>query len=216
MIQEANADLGSRHTQFALLILFAGIAIRLVGVTQPYIDMWSWRQSDVAIIAENFYNYGYDFLHPQISWGGNVPGYVGTEFPLVPFLAAILYPVFGVQDWIGRAISIVFFAVSIPYLYALFRRFLTPQASIFGLVIYTFLPLGIFASRAFMSDTAALCLTIAGLFYFSRWLDDLNRSYNHLVGAIGTLTVAMLVKPSSFVMVVPAFLWLIKNGDGNF
>jgi hypothetical protein len=49
---------------FALVVL--GVAIRVVGLTQPFIDFWSWRQSDVAMIAENFSRNGFprDFGSP--------------------------------------------------------------------------------------------------------------------------------------------------------
>src|SRR6266536_3251076 len=83
--------------------LVAALSVRLAGITEPLVDTWSWRQTDVAMIAENFYQHGFKLLYPQIDWAGSFPGYVGTEFPLVPFLAALLYLPFGVQDWIGRS-----------------------------------------------------------------------------------------------------------------
>ena len=39
---------------------------------------------------------------------------MGTEFQLVALLAALLYRLFGVHEWIGRAVSIAFFAASLP------------------------------------------------------------------------------------------------------
>jgi hypothetical protein len=72
----------------ALTVL--GVAIRLVRITQPFIDAWSWRQSDVAMIAENFSRNGFHVFFPQINWAGPAPGYVGTEIQLVPLLAALL------------------------------------------------------------------------------------------------------------------------------
>jgi hypothetical protein len=101
-----------------LLLLFAilacGLGLRLIAISQPFIDAWSWRQADVAMIAENFYRTGFHIWYPQVNWAGNAPGYVGTEFPLVSFIAALFYKVFGVQDWIGRSVSLLFYAVSLP------------------------------------------------------------------------------------------------------
>jgi ABC-type Co2+ transport system permease subunit len=67
------------------------------------------------MIAANFYRNGFNFFYPQIDWAGNEPGYVGTEFPLVPYLAALAYVPFGIHDWIGRSVSVAFFALSVPY-----------------------------------------------------------------------------------------------------
>ena len=46
---------------------------------------------DVAAIARNFEQNGFHFAYPQIDWAGDSPGYVGTEFPILPFVAAICY-----------------------------------------------------------------------------------------------------------------------------
>jgi hypothetical protein len=86
-----------REWRSVLLLLAVGLGIRLVGISQPFVDEWSWRQSDMAMIAENFYRQGFHVLYPEINWAGPT-GYVGTEFPLVPLLAAGLYPVVGVRD----------------------------------------------------------------------------------------------------------------------
>src|SRR5688500_17992216 len=88
-----------------LLALFLGLMLRAVEINQAFVDAWSWRQADVAMIAENFYHHGFNIFYPQINWAGSAEGYVGTEFPLLPFMAALLYVCFGVQDWIGRFIS---------------------------------------------------------------------------------------------------------------
>ena len=66
------------------------LRVRVIAITQPFIDNWSWRESDVAAIARNFLENGFRFAYPQIDWAGNAPGYVGTEFPLLPFVVALI------------------------------------------------------------------------------------------------------------------------------
>src|SRR5881396_2410837 len=55
------------------------VGVRLILIAQPYIDHWSWRQSDVAAIAQNFWKNGFRFAYPQVDWAGDATGYVGTE-----------------------------------------------------------------------------------------------------------------------------------------
>jgi hypothetical protein len=46
---------GHRRERLLLCaILACGVGIRLFEISQPYVDAWSWRQADVAMIAENF------------------------------------------------------------------------------------------------------------------------------------------------------------------
>jgi len=56
------------------------VAVRLIGINQPYIDNWSWRQGDVAAIARNYFQGGFHFARPQIDWAGDQLGYVGMDF----------------------------------------------------------------------------------------------------------------------------------------
>ena len=113
----------------ATMSIFA-VAARLVLVNQQYIDHWSWRQSDVATIARNFSENGFPFAYPQIDWAGDAPGYVGTEFPILPFLAAICYKFAGIHEWIGRSQAVIFFVVSLPFFFLLVRKIFGSTAAI--------------------------------------------------------------------------------------
>ena len=93
------------------------VVVRLILINQPYVDYWSWRQSDVAAIARNFFEYGFRFGYPQIDWAGGSGGYVGREFPILPFLAAICYKFTGIHESIGRCQSVIFFAISLPFFF---------------------------------------------------------------------------------------------------
>ena len=72
-----------RDVATLLAIVGYGVAWRLFQITQPFVDAWCWRESDVAMIAENFYRNGYNIFYPQINWAAASSGYIGTEFPLV-------------------------------------------------------------------------------------------------------------------------------------
>ena len=177
---------------FALVVL--GVAIRVVGLTQPFIDLWSWRQSDVAMIAENFSRNGFQVFFPQINWAGPAPGYVGTEFQLVPLLAALHYRLFGVHEWIGRMVSVAFFAASLPVFFLLVRRLYTARAAFAAVSVYIAVPLSIFSSRSFMPDIPSLSLALVALYLFTRWLED-DRRLLVFTGVSVALALALLVKP---------------------
>src|SRR5712691_2311133 len=160
----------TRATQLAILLSILAVAARFVLIDQPYIDNWSWRQSDVAAIARNFLENGFQFSHPQIDWAGDQPGYVGTEFPILPFLAATCYQIFGVHEWIGRAQAVILFAVSLPFFFILVRDLFGAVAAAWALLFYSFAPLNVFAGREFMPDVPSLSLALIGLYFFHRWI----------------------------------------------
>jgi 4-amino-4-deoxy-L-arabinose transferase-like glycosyltransferase len=174
---------------------------RLILIDQPYVDHWSWRQSDVAAIARNFFEHGFRFGYPQIDWAGGSAGYVGTEFPILPFLAAICYKFAGIHEWIGRSQSVIFFAISLPFFFLLVRQIFGSTAAIWATFFYAFAPLNIFAGRSFMPDVPSLSLAIIGLYFFLRWLCDDERALFYLAAIAVSLSI--LIKATSILIAAP-------------
>jgi 4-amino-4-deoxy-L-arabinose transferase-like glycosyltransferase len=191
-------------------ILASGLGIRLIAISQPYVDAWSWRQADVAMIAENFYRHGFILFYPQINWAGTAPGYVGTEFPLVPFLAAVLYGIFGVQAWVGRAVSVAFFVLSVPFLYHLVRQTSNTRAALWAVAIYSLTPLSIFASRSFIPDMASLSLSLVALSLFSTWLERTPHATLFLATGLA-ISLAILVKLPAMLLGVPLLAMAVSK-----
>src|SRR3989442_6005443 len=192
-----------REIILLLTLLCLGISLRLIEISRPFVGEWSWRQTDVAMIAENFYYNGFNILYPQSNWAGNNPGYVGTEFPLVPFIASLLYVFFGVHEWIGRSVSVFFFAMSVPFLYLLVRKVSNQRSALFAVAIYNLAPLGIFASRSFMPDMTSLSFSIIALYFFSEWLNRQTTKSKLFVAAIAATSLAILVKLPAIIIGLP-------------
>jgi 4-amino-4-deoxy-L-arabinose transferase-like glycosyltransferase len=192
---------GEFNTIALIAIAVIAIAIRFVDINQPFVDEWSWRQSDVASIARNYLRHGFQFSRPQIDWAGDEPGYVGTEFPILPFLAAIGYKLAGVHEWIGRLQSIIFFAISLPFFFLLIRQVFGSAAATWAFLFYSFAPLNIMAGRCFMPDMPSLSLALIGLYLFLHW--TVERRATYLFAAAVTVSLALLIKLPSAVIGAP-------------
>jgi 4-amino-4-deoxy-L-arabinose transferase-like glycosyltransferase len=197
-------------TKAAIALSLLAVAVRLILINQPYVDHWSWRQSDVAAIARNFFEHGFRFGYPQIDWAGGSTGYVGTEFPILPFLAAICYRLAGVHEWMGRSQSVIFFAISLPFFFLLVRGTLGSTAAIWATFFYAFAPLNVFAGRSFMPDVPALSLEIMGLYLFLRWARDSNPASFYL-SAIA-ISLSVLIKATSIIVVAPLLYLVVAEG----
>jgi 4-amino-4-deoxy-L-arabinose transferase-like glycosyltransferase len=184
---------------FAICVL--AVAVRLIFINQPYIDHWSWRQSDVAAIARNFLENGFSFGYPQVEWAGNAPGYVGTEFPILPFVAALCYEFAGVHEWIGRIQAVILFAVSLPFFFLLVREIFGSTAVVWASFFYSFAPLNIFAGRSFMPDVPSLSLAIVALYLFLQWIEH-GAASSFFIGAIA-ISLSFLIKITSIVIAAP-------------
>src|SRR5881394_4572964 len=184
---------------FAICVL--AVAARLILINQPYVDHWSWRQSDVAAIAHNFLQNKFRFGYPQIDWAGNAPGYVGTEFPILPFIAALCYKFAGIHEWVGRIQAVILCAVSLPCFFLLVREIFGSTAAVWATFFYSFAPVNIFAGRSFMPDVPSLSFAIVGLYLLLRYVQH-GESSSFFVAAIA-LSLSFLIKITSIVIVAP-------------
>ena len=201
------ADVAHRATatdaapRIVFVICVLAVAARLIFINQPYVDHWSWRQSDVAAIARNFLQNGFRFGYPQIDWAGNAPGYVGTEFPILPFIATVCYKFAGVHEWIGRIQAVILFAVSLPFFFLLVREIFDSRAAVWATFFFCFTPLNVFAGRSFMPDVPSLSLAIVGLYFFLCWVEH-GEFTSFFVAAIA-ISLSLLIKITSIVIAVP-------------
>jgi 4-amino-4-deoxy-L-arabinose transferase-like glycosyltransferase len=136
-----------------------------------------------------------------VDWAGDAPGYVGTECPIQPFIAALTYRLIGVHDWIGRAGTVLVFAFSLPFFYLLVRRTFGQTAAFWSLLFYSFAPLNIIAARSFMPDSPSLGLSLAGLYFFLRALEE--DEWKYWIAASMFTALALLVKLPSAVIGAP-------------
>ena len=197
-------------SKVVLLLWILAVAVRLVLIDQPYVDDWSWRQSDVAAIARNFFEGGFRFGYPQIDWAANSAGYVGTEFPILPFLAAICYKFAGIHEWMGRSQSVIFFAISLPFFFLLVREIFDGTTAIWATFFYAFAPLNIFAGRSFMPDVPSLGLGIIGLYFFLRSARD-PKPASFYLSAIA-ISLSILIKATSVVIAAPLLYLAVAEG----
>jgi 4-amino-4-deoxy-L-arabinose transferase-like glycosyltransferase len=204
---KSPADVGRSATatdsapRIVFLICVLAVVARLIFINQPYVDHWSWRQSDVAAIALNFLQNGFRFGYPQIDWAGDAPGYVGTEFPILPFIAAVCYKFAGVHEWIGRIQAVILFAVSLPFFFLLVRAIFGSRAAVWASSFFCFTPLNVFAGRSFMPDVPSLSFAIIGLYFFLRWIGGHN--WAPLFLSAIAISLSLLIKITSIIIVAP-------------
>jgi 4-amino-4-deoxy-L-arabinose transferase-like glycosyltransferase len=199
----------TRATRLVIAMSILAVAVRFIGINQAYEDNWSWRQSDVATIARNYFQGGFHFACPQIDWAGDQPGYVGTEFPILPFFAAVCYKIFGVHEWVGRIQALILFAISLPSFFLLARKLLGETAATWALFFYSFAPLGIMASRCFMPDTPSLALSIIGLYFFRRWLG--GESPSSFFASALCISLSILIKATSVIIAAPIVCLIFRH-----
>ncbi|MEU7817543.1 glycosyltransferase family 39 protein [Pseudonocardia sp. NPDC049154] len=166
-----------------------------------------WRQSDTASMARNYAEHGLNLFMPQINWGGNGPGYVESELPIMPWLTGILYTLFGDHEFLGRLVSLVFMLLATAAFWGLAKRILPPTAARWALIAWAVSPAFMRWGTAFMPEATVLAFTLLALLAFCRWLQEDRPVW--LVAAAGAVSLAGLAKPTSLHVGLVMALWLL-------
>ena len=146
-----------------------GSLLRLVQIWMPVLGVHSWRQADTAAMARHFSQEGTPIWLPQIDWGGASTGLVESEFPLYPFLVSRLYDLLGVQEWLGRGLSVLCSALTIWLVMRLGRRWFNPEAGWWAGLAFAIAPLGVYFGRAFQAEALLLLCAAGALDSMSIW-----------------------------------------------
>lgn len=187
-----------RVTAILLGILLLGTAARLYLVNEP---LFGVRQTDTAAVARNFYEEEMNLFYPRVDWRGSTPGYAETEFPIYGFAIAVLYHLFGVQEWLGRLFNIGVYALSALLLFRLAGRLFGPPVGLLAAGFYSVFPLGYMYTLTYQPDALMALGSLAGVYGFWVWTEDESRGA--LVGSAAATLLAVLVKPTSLYLGLP-------------
>jgi ABC-type polysaccharide/polyol phosphate export permease len=173
------------HVLKLVVILAVAANLRLNHITQPFIDAFSWRQASTAMMAENFFRANRNILYPEVNWNGPGPSYQGREFQTVTYTAALLYNVFGQQDWVGRSVAVVFGLWGVFALYQLVRRVWDKERALASAAVMAVLPGSVFIERSFLPDPAMVALVVTSLWMLVAYLQSGRMRYLILAGVFG-------------------------------
>jgi 4-amino-4-deoxy-L-arabinose transferase-like glycosyltransferase len=217
--ESVNREYGGGHSITRripiFVILIAAFAMRLYHIGAPIVGVQSWRQADTASIAMNYHKNGYDFLHPQVNWGGDSSGYVETEFPVYAFLVAVLYKIFGFSELWGRFLSVICWIIGTYFLYLLVKKHINHACALWSCILFSILPLSLYYSRAFLPESSLIMCSIIGVFYFSKWLTTGKNS--HFFFSAVFISLACLIKiPTLYIGLPLLSLAWVKYGVKTF
>lgn len=193
----------------ALLLLLAAYCVARYQVALTFDNpVFGWRPTDMASIALNYARGTMSFLHPQVSWGGAGPGYVEMEFPLVPYLTAILFKVFGFHEALSLVVPLLcgFGLVWVTYWFGK-RWFGDLEGLCAGLLVAVVPPFVMLTVTGMWADPPSVLATTVGLYYAYDWSESgRNKS---LFWAAALLALGALLKLTALHVGLPVayLLW---------
>lgn len=193
-----------------LLILLLGTAIRLQYLDLPFAEAHRWRFVTNLDVTRNFFTRSMNIFWPQASWGGPA-AYLGMEFPLLQWLAAVLYKLFGEHEVLCRLVTIAFSVATIAVVFTLGKRLFGVAAGRAAAFLVAVSPSMVFFGRTFLSDVPMVCFMVAGLLGYVAYLETGNRGHA-LAGAVCTALAGLVKLPA--VAIIGPIAWAAWRARG--
>ncbi len=187
------------------LILLACLAIRLATIKAPGLDRTFWKEIDYITISTNYWHHGFNFFHPQINWPAFPSRITAMEFPLVPYLAGLLYPVFGFNPYSVRVIPLIAYLLMALYVFRLTKRETNSLVALLAALACAIMPLYNMFGRLLFSDPVMIALCVVALFHFAEFIEHERKKDGVLALISFTLAVALKLEP--LYLVIP-LLWI--------
>jgi 4-amino-4-deoxy-L-arabinose transferase-like glycosyltransferase len=193
------------------LFMLAALAVRIHGIGDPLVVFHSLRHYRSALIARACYD---DATPGTPGWAveiahANRDIQQAGEPPISEWIACTAYRAIGHEDLrIPRTLTAIWWILGAIPLLLIARRLISTNGALIACALYLFLPYAIVATRTFQPDPLmASCAlwAIAALLA----LHD-HPSGRRLIGAALAMGVALLVKPMSVFVVIPASLALAR------
>jgi 4-amino-4-deoxy-L-arabinose transferase-like glycosyltransferase len=168
------------------------------------------RQCHTLAVARNFHEECNNILEPRFDTRGQYTGIGGMEFPLVNYLIASGYRVFGFHHIIGRTVILAFSLLGLSFCFLFFKKlFNSDMAGIIGTFSLIFSPLFAYYSICVLPDVPSLSLLFGSLYFSLIW--DNKQKDRYLIMSAVFLLFAGLIKISALIIAPYLFFMIIKN-----
>lgn len=196
---------------FMALVYYKGLVWQSLKI--PPQSLHISAQCDRASIARNFYEEDMNIFLPKINNMERKTGIAAAEFPLIPYLAACCYHLFGFHNFWFRFITFIFFSVGFIFSFKL-SLLLTGNKTVSYLVCFLWLcsPTLLYYIPNFNPDPAALGVTMVAWYYFFLWHKEQHFSYLLILSI--TCSLAILLKASAAISIIAMLLLLIIDTTG--
>lgn len=191
--QEIDAKPLSNRLQNILLafIIIVVLAVRLVTINTPSLKWTAWKEIDYLYISQNYWQHGFDFFRPEVGWPAEPPRVTEMEVPLVPFVSALLYQLFGLRAYTARMVTLLAFMTMMIYMFKLAKRELGTSTAILAAFVAGVIPLYHPFGKLLFTEPLMIAMSVVSLYYFAEWVDHERRKDWILCLLAFTLTVSL-------------------------
>jgi len=206
-IDAVVTSLSPKTIKILLYIIVIGIAVfRLTTISIPSLESTSWKEIDYLTISRNYWQNGFNFLQPEVTWPAEPPRVTEMELPLVPYTTALLYQIFGYGSLTSRAVTLFASLLLMVYVYKLARREFNPFIGLLSAFAAGVLPLYHPFSRLLFTEPLMIAMSVASIYYMAEWADHQNK--RNWILTVLSLSLTFSLKLETLYLLLP-LSWIV-------
>ncbi len=196
-------------------IALVSFAMHFRHFSKDITSIHAWRQAETQTTILNFYEEDFNILNPRQNNRGDGDGIFRREFPLMQWLIAGTYKIFGNHLILTRIMMFLFSVMAVAGMYVLIRTLFRQKiAALVAAWTFAFSPSFYYYSINPLPDVFALCCSVWGVAIFFRWIK--NGSFRPMVLSAVFLCIGALVKlPFIIFYSVPATFFILELRQGK-
>jgi hypothetical protein len=161
------------------------------------------RQTDSLSFSSTFFHHHNAFIHPQIYNLTSTNGNAACEFPILYYLQAQLYKIFGENYWIARGSSLLIVVTGYVLLFkSLIKDSQSWLISIITIIASTSSAVILFYSINFLPDSAAFGFCLIGISFMIQGKNFPSKKYFYLAFLFfmcsGLIKITYLIYPIAY------------------
>ena len=195
-------------------IAFLSLAMHFKHFSKDLMSIHVWRQTQTQSTIINFYEEDMNILNPRRNDRGKTEGIYRMEFPLMQWLTACLYKVFGNHLIITRIFMFLIGLLTVFGMYKLMHAlFQNTTLSLIGAWTFNFSPSFYYYTINPLPDNLALCFSVWGLAAFFQWHS--NRKNISLIFSSAMLALGALCKLPFIIFLVVPLVYFFREISGH-
>jgi hypothetical protein len=196
---------------FIVLLLQFALYDYFILIDELPLSVHMWRQSDCLSFTMSFFNHGMDITAPQVNHMLSGEGYTVGEFPLMYYLVAALYHIFGPEEWVYRSVWMATWCFGMFAFYRSILLFLKDPFWAIALSALMFSsPVLVFYANSFIIDPVALSISLMAWYCFARYWHTSQKKWL-IIAIIGFSFAGLFKEPSLLTYMALVFILLLKE-----
>ncbi|MDP3041486.1 MAG: glycosyltransferase family 39 protein [Candidatus Omnitrophota bacterium] len=191
-----------RKEVILILIIIIIVTIGLCyEISQPWVGLFDFNGTVYSRFAKNFLTFGFlkTKMSPTWDMGSVAPqnfDYYLHHPPMVAYLVAISFKLFGIHEWSARIVPIIFSVLALILFYLIVRSYKDKIIALLSLVFLGFTPMFLYYGRMVNHEPVFLFFYFLIMLLYLKYLD--KRKILYLVGIIASFILAYLTAWATF------------------